>query len=70
MKTLKIFLLSAPVLLSGGCNCKQRFVPVGNGALALDTKTGQQCWAGPKDVMFKAPNHPDQPYCVDLANQK
>jgi hypothetical protein len=64
-------MLVALVCVVGCCDCAQgRFAPISGTDLALDTKTGQKCWAGPKETTFKAPNHPDQPYCVDLAAQK
>jgi hypothetical protein len=68
---MKHLTLTALVFFLGCCDCNQkRFIPISGTELALDTKTGQQCWAGPKETTFKAPNRPDQPYCVDLAAQK
>ncbi len=54
--------------LLSGCSSKpyQRFVPVGDGALALDTKTGQQCWAIPKATEGDQVQNSHGIYCVDL----
>lgn len=59
------------LLLAGisGCACmSQRFVPLekeGDG-VALDTKTGQECLAVPKEAMADPKDTGHIPFCYDL----
>jgi hypothetical protein len=55
--------------LMGCCRCAptQRFIPVGGGGFALDTKTGQQCLAMRKQDIPED-QHKDIVFCVDLYN--
>jgi hypothetical protein len=72
MVGMKILVLCSLMLVLGcghSARHERRFVPVGeSGAIALDTKTGQACWAFPDD---KNPNNKPQmmPYCYDLYRQ-
>lgn len=72
--------LLAAVILLAGCSSQPRFRPIGDSMAALDTKTGQRCWTGPKSSPETAPANPEDPfdkyrvkqevpllpYCVDL----
>jgi hypothetical protein len=66
MKVLAICVLG---VLAGCANSSQRFVPYGEGGVyALDTHTGQKCFAIPKEQVPKEqlsdPGLP--PFCYDL----
>ncbi len=61
MKSVAVFLIL--ITLSGCGHPSQRFVPVGEGGMALDTKTGQQCFSLPKKELTDPGNFP---YCYDL----
>ena len=74
--------LLAAVLLLAGCSSQPRFRPIGDSMAALDTKTGQRCYTGPKNSPESAPNPNDPfdklyrdkspaqglPYCVDFSD--
>jgi hypothetical protein len=68
MAGMRILAVFAILSLAGCCHHDQRFVPVGNGvALALDTKTGQQCYTLPKtDDLVPQVKETNGVFCSDL----
>lgn len=61
---MKVATLSVTMLILGCGSQSHRFVPVGEGTFALDTKTGQQCLSVPRQEVDKDAGA--YPLCVDL----
>jgi len=68
MSGVKIMGLSFIGLLVGCNRPYQRFIPIGdNTSIALDTKTGQQCWTEPKKSdLVPQIKEMKGVFCVDL----
>jgi hypothetical protein len=66
----KVVTISILLILTTGCSQpSQRFVPVPDGGLALDTKTGRYCFPRPVSPVANSPLS-QIPLCYDLYKGK
>jgi hypothetical protein len=67
--TYVLSIVGCVLLTSALIGCKsqqQRFVPIGDGLLALDTKTGRRCLTVLPSEVSGAKDPSNGPYCYDL----